>query len=100
MISKAWQKYIYWFDGRFYLLEDPIRGNKGFWEIEIDEDTFVNILTDGHRCQNLYSKKEHNYFEVSVSYETEDSDNFVTHTLLYVPYYVVLEIIEGLKESL
>lgn len=99
MINKNYKIFETWFDGRFYLYEDLIRGDKLRWEIEIDEYTVINILTEGNRCRTIYSEKERNYFEIGMTYKSEENNNIIHQTILNIPYYLALEIIRSLKED-
>lgn len=99
MINKNYKIFKTWFDGRFYLYEDLIRGDKLRWEIEIDEYTVINILTEGNRGRTIYSEKERNYFEVGITYKSEENNDIIHQTILNVSYHVVLQIIRSLKED-
>lgn len=100
MIHENWKELEDWFDGQFRLFEDHIRGNKARWEIKIDKNTVVNILTEGDICGIIYPQIERNYFEVGICYKIEENNNLIHYTLLCVPYHVVLEIIEGLRQDI
>lgn len=100
MINKNYKIFETLFDGRFYLYEDLIHGDKLRWEIEIDEYTVINILTEGDKYGIIYPEKERNYFEVNVVYKSEDSNGITSYSILYIPYHLVLEIIKSLKEDI
>lgn len=100
MRYQSYEEFENYFDGRFYLLKDLIRGDKLLWEVEIDEYTIINILTEGDRYGIIYPEKERNYFEVGIMYESEGSNDITHQTILNVPYYVALEIIKSLKEDI
>lgn len=100
MINKNYKIFETWFDGRFYSYEDLIRGDKLRWEIEIDEYTVINILTEGDKYGMIYPEKERNYFEVNVVCKSEDSNGITSYSILCIPYHLVLEIIKSLKEDI
>ena len=99
IIYENWKELKDWFNSRFYMLEDHVRGDKALWEVEIDEYTVINILTEGDRYGIIYPEKERNYFEISIIYKSEESNDIAHQTILNVPYYVALEIIKSLKED-
>lgn len=99
MRYQSYEEFENYFDGRFYLLKDLIRGDKLLWEVEIDEYTIINILTEGDKYGIIYPEKERNYFEVGIVYKSEENNNTTHQTILNVPYCVVLEIIKSLKED-
>lgn len=99
MRYQGYEEFENYFDGRFYLLKDLVRGDKLLWEVEIDEYTVINILTEGNKYGIIYPEEERNYFEVGIMYESEGSNDIIHQTILNVPYYVALEIIKSLKEN-
>lgn len=99
MRYQSYEEFKNLFNGQFYLLKDLIRGDKLLWEVEIDEYTIINILTEGDRYGIIYPEKERNYFEVGIMYKSEENNDITHQTILNVPYYVILEIIKSLEED-